>query len=217
MIELDEHGNIPAVTRARVYIVAGYTDGRPWSGLNHWSDGGPMTPAAIEAYPTFQGWACDELPVAPFVDNHDTPTHAGQFRVALFEDVHVPGRRYTALEQGPVREDLAQAPGFLGWISPTVKVRLPKPVPEILVRFRADLPGAGVVEGLFITTRPALDRARGRTVNLGARGGAQDVVITLEARHFIQLSDDQRYLEKSRAFARDGTLCGVNPLDAPAA
>lgn len=217
MIELDENGRIPPVTQARVYVVAGFTDGRPFSGFNHWSNGGSMTQADIEAYDTFQGWACDTLSTDVLVDNQEPPSSPAHFRVALFDDPHVPGRRYTGLDVGPWRanRDLARQPGFLGWISPTFKATLVQPKPRLLMRHRVAVNGV-VVESLFTATRDQVNAAIGRTVLLGSFPGTPGCFsVALAPGQFCQLSDDQRVVGAMQRFANeDGTICGVNPLAA---
>lgn len=219
MIELDANGNLPAVTQARVYVVAGFEDGEPFSGLNHWSNGGSMTQERIEAYTTFQGWACETLLTDVIVDNQDPPSSAAHFRVALFEDPRLPGRRYTALDVGPASAsehlDLAQQPGFIGWISPTFLANLVAPVPRVLVRHRVAVNGT-VVESLFTATREQVSAAFGRTVRLGSFPGTpENFPVMLAPGQFCQLSSDQRVVQEMLRFANpDGTICGINPLAA---
>lgn len=213
MIELDANGQISLLQHCRVYIVAGYTDGRPFKGFNIWTDTGPMTQRDIEAYNTFQGWATDTLDATQLVSSATPPTKANEFRVALMEPSFPGGSPYPQIHTGDARYDSpGKSNGFLGWLTPTLSVHLPDPIPRLFVRYRCDTPH-GRIESLFITTRAALTAGFGRRVNFGRPFGmSEDLIVTLEPRHFLQLSDEQSLVEELAQSADDGTLCGWNPL-----
>ncbi len=207
MIELNADGSFPVMTRCRVYIVAGYTDGRPFSGFNVWTDSGSMTPEDIEAYDTFKGWATEVLTAEDAHRGHGLPVHSGEFRVALM--AHDDPRRgcYPALQR-PGQRDLSNSTLFCGWLTSVRSVELPQPVPSLLMRFDAQLDGTRI-EGLFITERAALAAALNAMVEHQGRRFA------LEPRFFAQLSDDQRLVEEMKRFVRDGSVSGTNPLLLP--
>lgn len=213
MIELDADGNIPQLKHCRVYIVAGFTDGLPFKGFNIWTDTGPMKQSDIENYDTFQGWATETLDATKPVSNTTLPTQANEFRVALMEPSYRDGSPYPRIHTGDSHYDSPDKDGgFIYWLTPTLSVHLPEPVPRVFMRYRCDTPH-GRIESLFVTTRAALAAAFGRRANFGRPFGmAQDLEVTLEPRNFLQLSDNQTLVEQMADSAEDGTLCGWNPL-----
>lgn len=213
MIELEENGQITQLKHCRVYMVAGFTDGNPFKGFNIWTDTGPRKQSDIEAYDTFQGWATETLDVGRLLAEADVPRKASEFRVALVQSQRPGASAYPALQTGEHSRSVADIEGFLGWLTPLMSVTLPEPVPRLLMRFRYDAP-EGRIESMFITTREARAAAFGKRANFGRLFGlAQDLEVTLEPQHFLQLSDDQALLEEMTRFGDDDdTLCGLNPL-----
>ncbi len=213
MIELDANGQVPMLKHCRVYIVAGFTDGRPFKGFNIWTDTGPLKQSDIEAYDTFQGWATDTLDTSQLVPSTTTPKQAHEFRVALMKPSFPEGSPYPRIHAGDCRYDSPEASdGFIGWVTPTLTALLPDPVPRVLVRYRCDTP-QGRIEAMFVTTRAELVSAFGRRANFGRPFGmTQDLEVTLAPKDFLQLSDNQALVEQMSDLADDTTLCGWNPL-----
>lgn len=212
MIELDANGKIPVATQFRVYIVAGFTDNRPFKGFNIWSNESPVTQKQIEKYETFQGWATDTLDIGEGVENKQVPVGKEQFRVGLTKSSYRLGTPVVTLHTGDSNFNPEERPEFLRWLTLTFDIALPEPVRDILVRFQYKT-AQGELESLFITTQAELDKAFGSTVTIAVPGQSQGQAVTLGKKDFKQLSSDQDYLEITRKFARkDGTICGINPL-----
>lgn len=214
MIECDKDGNVPKATRVRVYGVSGYSNNRPFQGLNIWDDSSIRSPADIERYHTFKGWASDEVLLTSRDESTELPTVRGEFRLALMTE-SFPGCGPTVLlYHSESYCDLpSRAPEFLGWLTPVLRFEVPAPVPNILVRFRAPTP-AGQVEGMFISTQKALTAAFNRTANFGRVFGlTEDLVVTLDPQHFLSLTDNQDHVGHLLQSAQQGTLSGFNPLN----
>lgn len=213
MIELDANGQIPKLTKCRIYIVAGFSGNQPFSGLNIWGNDGPYDQSFIESYDTFRGWATETLSIDQLVENTRPPRKPGEFRVALVKGYRTQDAVSAELDPcggGYIRED---SEDFLGWLTPTLTVDLPQPVRKSLVRFRWQAP-EGLVEGLFTTTQEAWRAALGRRANFGKVFGLQhDLEVVLEPQHFLGLTDNQEHIASIVKPGRPSTVCGFNPLE----
>lgn len=214
MIELDANGNIPQTTRLRVYAVAGFSDNCPFQGFNVWTDAGPCNPGDIERYDTFQGWASPELSVTDRDTSDGSPMRLGDFRVGLMAESRQGCGPYPVVHQyGNHAPSPEKDEDFLGWLTPVLHFAITAPVPKILVRFRAPVP-EGSVEGLLVTSRPALQAAFGKTANFGRVFGlAHDLVVPVKPEYFLQLTDNQVHIETLFRCADQGTVTGFNPLN----
>lgn len=85
---------------------------------------------------------------------------------------------------------------------------------KVIARFYWDCGRSGSVEGLFTTTREALDKAYNQNVYFGEiLGKHSDVSGQLQEEDFTILSEDQDFIEKFEAIVGAGTVSGYNPLD----
>lgn len=84
---------------------------------------------------------------------------------------------------------------------------------RVLVRFHWDCGRQGEVEGLFITTEAALNRAYDKRVYFGEiLGKHSDISGTLERSDIEIVSEDQDFIQKLEQLL--GTdISGYNPLD----
>ncbi len=214
MIELDENGNIPKMTRVRVYGVSGYSNNRPFQGFNLWCDNSTLSQADIERYSTFKGWACDEVLLTARDDSPALPMVRDEFRLALMAESFIGGGPTVVMNHSGSPGDFPhRSPGFLGWLTPVLRFEVPTPVPNVLVRFRATTP-VGQVEGMFISTHKALTAAFNRTANFGRVFGlTEDLVVPLAPQHFLCLTDNQDQVSRLEHSAEQGTLSGFNPLN----
>lgn len=224
MIELNKDGTERRATVTRVYIVAGFnSDGNAFAGFNIWDNSLCVSAADIEAYDTFRGWATEELDTSKFVIPQEVPpARENEFRVALMDNGA--GTVYPCfVTHGGDCFEREKSPYFLGWLTDTREVDLPKPEPQILVRFRAQVslePTGALCDigGLFITTRSELDQARTESIaNLGRiLGQDRDIVVPLRAGDFTILTSDQGEVHRLKRFLDSRlpgyTLEGINPL-----
>jgi hypothetical protein len=86
------------------------------------------------------------------------------------------------------------------------------PAPRILVRFYEDFYRNGELEGLFITTKPELERLYGKVLYFGeVLGKHSDVSLLIEPRQFTLKSEDQAFIDQLADVC--GTdISGLNPF-----
>lgn len=84
---------------------------------------------------------------------------------------------------------------------------------SVLVRFFWDCGRMGDVEGLFVTTEEALEKAYGKHVSFGEiLGKHSEVYGTLKREDITLVTDDQEFIDRIVALL-GCDLSGYNPLD----
>ena len=203
----------PQMTKCRVYLVAGYEKNRPFSSYNLWNDV-VVDQARIEGYPSFAGWVTPEMNITELVENEVPPKKPNEFRVALMKGFRYENERYIIVHSGDKNSPSPQGmSNFVGWLSETITIEMPKPERKILLRFGADTPN-GRIDGLFTTTGRAHRASIGRRANFGkVLGLSNDLEVVLQEAHFVQVSEDQTVIAGVTGQGRVVTVCGFNPLE----
>jgi hypothetical protein len=212
MYEESDDAEDGPITRVRIRAVVGFEGNTPFQGFSTWSNHSPYSQAEQETDKTFAGWATEELDATVFIENNQPPQRLGEFRVGMRES-HGIGTPYPFIDAFGQRSTVANGRDFLGWLTPTLHFPLPQPVSLRLVRYRRDTP-EGRIDGLFLTTYEGLRDAIGKQANFGKQFGMQsDLVVTLEPRDFLTLTDDQSVVAVVECDKdTSGTICGLNPL-----
>lgn len=84
---------------------------------------------------------------------------------------------------------------------------------RVIAKFFWDCGRMGEVDGLFITTKEALEAAYEKEVYFGEiLGKHSEVYGTLDREDITILTEDQDFIEKFIEIMGDGTVSGYNPL-----
>lgn len=85
---------------------------------------------------------------------------------------------------------------------------------KVIARFYWDCGRSGEVDGLFVTTKEALEAAYGRDVYFGEiLGKHSEVSGTLDPSDITILTEDQDFIAKFIEIIGDDNVSGYNPLD----
>lgn len=85
---------------------------------------------------------------------------------------------------------------------------------KVIARFYWDCGRMGEVDGLFVTTKEALEAAYGREVYFGEiLGKHSEVSGTLDPGDITILTEDQDFIAKFIEIIGDDNVSGYNPLD----
>ena len=85
---------------------------------------------------------------------------------------------------------------------------------KVIARFYWDCGRMGEVDGLFVTTKQALEAAYGKEVYFGEiLGKHSDVSGTFNDGDITILTEDQDFIAKFIEIMGDGDISGYNPLD----
>ncbi len=80
-----------------------------------------------------------------------------------------------------------------------------------IYKFAADFGRMGDLEGVFVSTDEELEELYGQEIYFGeVLGKHSEVVLTLEAEHITEVTDDEKFIE---LFEKYGLENGFNPFD----
>ena len=84
---------------------------------------------------------------------------------------------------------------------------------KVIARFYWDCGRMGSVDGMFVTTKAALEAAYGKDVYFGEiLGKHSDIYGTLDENDIEIVTEDQDFIEKFIEILGDGDISGYNPL-----